>query len=133
MDSAGSVTLHGKTINFAGVDKIDPIFDDPNNKIIYGTEFTDRIILENSTNPGEMQVRFVGTRIYNLVNPGFSTGIVFTNPSDSLSIYGLGGGDHIEVKSLDAAFSAELRVYGSRMPLLSGLAQAGAVRQAEQS
>ncbi|HLL17492.1 MAG TPA: hypothetical protein VK439_01805, partial [Rubrivivax sp.] len=122
-DAAGTLTLHGKTIVYSGIDRQDFVGGDAFNKIIYGSAFKDRMVIEDAsaTSAGQMRVSFLGLNFFDGVL--FSNGVVFDNPADSLSIYGLSGADRIEIRSLDTLFSADLRVYGSRMPPLASLAQ----------
>jgi hypothetical protein len=122
-DAAGTLTLHGKTIVYSGIDRQDFVGGDAFNKIIYGSAFKDRMVIEDAsaTSAGQMRVSFLGLNFFDGVL--FSNGVVFDNPADSLSVYGLSGADRIEIRSLDTLFSADLRVYGSRMPQLASLAQ----------
>ncbi|HZF80990.1 MAG TPA: LEPR-XLL domain-containing protein, partial [Rubrivivax sp.] len=120
LDAAGTLTLHGKTIVYSGIDRQDLTGGTAENKIIYGSVFKDRMVIE-AADAGRMSVSFVGLNFFDGFL--FSKGVVFDNPSDSLSVYGLSGADHIEIRSLGTLFSADLRVYGSRMPLLGSLAQ----------
>ena len=123
VDTAGILALHGKSIVYSGIDRQDLVGGDEFDKIIYGSVFNDRIVIEDAdaSSTGRMRVSFEGLNFFDGVL--FSTGFEFDNPADSLSVYGLLGADRIDIRSLDAVFSADLRVYGSRMPLLASLAQ----------
>ncbi len=120
VDSAGVLSLHGRNITYSGIDRQELTNGDPLDLVIFGTVFDDRIVLENAPAAGEMRVRFEGVDFFD--GFFFSSGLVFTNPADSLSIYGLDGRDHIEVASLDPLFSADLKIYGSRLPIVAALA-----------
>ncbi len=120
VDSAGLLDLHGRLIVYSGIDNQALTSGDAFDRIVYGSVFDDRIIIENGPTPGQMQVRFDGNEFFD----GISSldALVFPNPADSLTIYGLDGRDHIEVKSLDELFSADLLIYGSRLPIVGSIA-----------
>jgi hypothetical protein len=119
-DIAGTLNLHGLTVSYAGIDHQDLVGGDAFNKVIYGTMFDDDIVIQAGDTAGWTRVRFIGVDFFD--GASYIDGIDFLDPSESLSVYGLAGADRIDVRSLDAAFGADLRIYGSSMPA-AGLAQ----------
>src|SRR4029079_16703190 len=102
-----------RTFNYANMDSRDVLTGDDIDRVIDGSVFNDTIELQaDAAHPGFNTVTFVGTNFYNGLS--FSDAVIsFRNPSSSLTINGLGGGDTITVKSLDSHFAAELYIYGN--------------------
>ena len=118
-DKSGTLTLHGKTIAYAGIDHAE-LFEQKyveSNLFevkVRGTAYADTIIISDDATAGDgkMQVQFVGLVMFD--GTSFTTDPIysFTVPTDFLLVEGKHGADSIEVKSLDSAFSAALKVYG---------------------
>ncbi|MDB5862130.1 MAG: repeat-containing protein, partial [Ramlibacter sp.] len=111
-NQAGTITLLGRTIAYAGMDKYTVLTGSAVDRKILGSIFDDDIVLEADT-PGRMKVTFNG-HTFTSDGINFSGTFFFDRPSKSLTIEGGGGGDTITVKSLDANFAADLLLYGNK-------------------
>jgi hypothetical protein len=113
-DSAGILSLHGRSIAYTGMDGRPLTEVDEDNLIrgVYSSFFDDHLIIEDTgtASDGQMKVRFEGADFYE--DGYFINELLFTNPSVSLSIFGLDGNDLFEVQSLDTLFTADLLLYG---------------------
>ncbi|MEO6651268.1 MAG: hypothetical protein ABIP17_01255, partial [Ilumatobacteraceae bacterium] len=115
--SAGVVTIHGRTITYAGLD--DPtavLTGDDDKRVITGSIFADTIVLENDSEVDWNTVTLVGFNFWDGIGaaPSLSHTVRFVNPGTSLTIEAGSGGDTITVKTLDPGFAAELYIYGNK-------------------
>ena len=113
-DAAGTITIAGKTIDYAGLDGVSVLSGSAADRVIRGSVFADNIVLEDAdpNSAGTMKVTFVGLNFFNGI--GYDTSFTFANPTSSLTILGGLGGDHITVLSVDQNFAADLLLYGSK-------------------
>jgi hypothetical protein len=112
-DAAGSFTLYGKTFQFEGLDAFSYVdTTDPANPVVKGTIFDDTIRVFKAGS--DLKVEVGGETIT------FDSGQVVA--LKSLRIEGRDGTDKITVESLPDDFTADLRIYGSRLPALASVA-----------
>lgn len=107
---SGDVALDGQTVRYAGMEPIE--FLTPVEDFTFtGTTFDDTITLHDVGGTDGVMEIFGTTSILGIETP-FKT-VRFANPTESLKIEGKIGRDIITVQSVDAAFSAELLIYGN--------------------
>jgi hypothetical protein len=113
-DSAGTATLYGKSVDYAGMDRQELLTGDDANRVVKGTIFNDTMVVQDADplNPGQMEVSFQGLGYFDVLTGTFSDSLTFADPSNSLTVEGLLGHDNITVQSLDSAFAADLLLYG---------------------
>ena len=107
-DAAGTATVAGKTINYAGMDHYTPLSGNDTDRTITGTVFDRNLVIEdaNPSTPGQMKVSFD--------NLTFTTGgstFTFNDPSKSLTLITGTGTDAILVLSTDPGFTGALLRY----------------------
>ena len=82
---AGTVSLHGKTVNYSGME---PILDGTDaDRIINASIYDDTLILEDADNSttGTMQVRSLAGDFYDAATGTLISAVAFTNPLTSLT------------------------------------------------
>ncbi|MFM8188319.1 MAG: hypothetical protein ACKN85_07560, partial [Pirellula sp.] len=113
-EQSGSVTLKGRTVTFTGLDPFTVLTGSAANRVISGSMFSDELILEDDSSPnnGQIKLSFPRQRITS-DGSSYNNSFVFSNPSESLTIKGLGGKDVIRIKTLDSNFAASLIIFGA--------------------
>ena len=106
-------SIFGRIVTYGGMEGTTVLSGDDVDRVIDGSVFDDTIELEADAVAGKLKVTFVGLNFWNGIS-ATSSSFSFVNPSTSLTIQGGSGGDTITVKSLDAAFSADLKIYGNK-------------------
>ena len=115
-DSAGTASLHGKTIVYSGLDRQQVLTGCTGanivNCLVSGTFSDDTIVVEAGATAGTTTVRFEGTGWYDATTGLTTNEYTFANPTESLTIEAREGTDSITVQSLGGGFGAGLNLYG---------------------
>ena len=99
----GSILLDGSQINYTGLEPIDMSGSTVNDLIFNLPNSANNAVLENDTSTGY-------TQFYS--NNGTFESMVFSNPTNSLTINGGTQAETISVQGVDAAFDADLTING---------------------
>jgi hypothetical protein len=123
-DAAGTATVGGKTIQYAGMDFYDPLNAAGPNRVFTGSIFDRSIELKAGAVAGTMTASFS-----KLAFTGGSSTLTFANPTGSLTVTTGSGADRVTVTSVDAAFAGALITYsgGALSAKLTGSADAATV------
>ena len=103
----------GLTVNYAGIDRVEPLAGDDTNRQINGTRFGETVVLSNNVTAGMMEVSFSGLSFFDQSTSSTTGAFVFNVPSESLTIELFEGTDTLNVTSLDSSFAARLLLYGN--------------------